>query len=413
MHPSILSRLLRAHGWGPGPRSIAAMRRLREHHVSAISTLTNYKCFVPKSILDTYILSLGTVGATNKVRGNMITKFIFKSLAALAAAASLIAPVSIANAESLPSEVRFAYASGPRVWVLGKIDKSFDKAFGTNVKWIPFASGADVLSLFAAKEIDIARFGGSPAVAGIARKLPIEIIGVPEVIATSERLIGRKLKGVNSIKDLEGKTVAYPPNSTAQYALELAIRVNQIDRSKVRLVPLKPAEQVAAWKRGDIDAAYVWGPFTQQMEADGGQEIFATKQLQKNGFLVYNNFAVRKEFAEKYPQLVVKFLRTYQEKVDQYKKDPEGAVQLIAKHLDIAPDTVRSVLSGLEYPSLSEQLTPAYLGDGSSTPDSSIARAAKETANFLASIGEIRKNDIPDSFAPALNTSFLKQAVAK
>lgn len=343
----------------------------------------------------------------------MIKKIIFKAILGLATGVAVVSSASVVNAESLPPEVRFAYAGGPRVWILGKIDKSFDKAFGTNVKWIPFATGADVLSLFAAKEIDIARFGGSPAVAGITRKLPIEIIGVPEVIATSERLIGRKGKGINSLKDLEGKTVAYPPNSTAQYALELAIRVNQIDRSKVKLVPLKPAEQVAAWKRGDIDGAYVWGPFTQQMEADGGQEIFATKQLQKDGYLVYNNFAVRKEFAEKYPQLVVKFLRTHQEKVDQYKKDPEGSVQLIAKHLDIAPDTVRSVLSGLEYPSIAEQLTPAYLGDGEAVANSAITRATKETANFLASIGEIRKNDIPTSFAPFLNTSYLRQAAAK
>lgn len=62
-------------------------------------------------------------------------------------------------AGGVPEEVRFAYAGGPCVWILGKIDGSFDKALGTKVKWVPFATGADVLTLFAAKEIDIARFG--------------------------------------------------------------------------------------------------------------------------------------------------------------------------------------------------------------------------------------------------------------
>jgi len=331
-------------------------------------------------------------------------------------AACLLALLAVSNAASAatdpPAEVRFAYAGGPRVWILGKIDGSFDKALGTKVKWVPFATGADVLTLFAAKEIDIARFGSSPAVAGISRKLPIEIIGVPEIIATSERLIGRTSKGVGSLKDLEGKTVGYPPNSTAQYALEAAIKVNKIDRSKVKLVSLKPAELVAAWKRGDIDAAYVWGPFTQQLEADGGKEIFATKQLQRDGYLIYNNFVVRTEFAEKYPELVVAFLRNYQVKLDQYKKDPEGSAVAIAKHLDIPVDSARSVLTGLEYPSLKEQLTAAYLGNGSTVASSGIARAAKDTAEFLADIGEIRKADIPDSFAPAINTSFLSRAIA-
>jgi len=315
-----------------------------------------------------------------------------------------------AHAEAVPDEVRFAYAGGPRVWILGKIDGAFDKAFGARVKWVPFASGADVLTLFAAKEIDIARFGSSPAAAGIARKLPIEVIGVPEVIATSERLIARQ--GIASLKDLEGRAVAYPANSTAQYAFEVAVKLAKVDRSKIRAVTLKPAEIVSAWKRGDIDAAYVWGPFTQELEASGGKEIFATRDLQKDGVLVFNNFVVRKEFADKYPELVVKFLRVVQDKVDQYKKDPDGSAQAIAKHLDIPLETARSTLAGLQYPSLAEQLTPAYIGQDTSKANSRIARAYKDTASFLADIGEVRRADIPDSYAPYLNTQYLQRAAA-
>ena len=331
----------------------------------------------------------------------------------LLAAVSLLAVLasSPASAEAPPSEVRFAYAGGPRVWILGKIDGSFEQAFGTKVKWIPFNSGADVLTLFAAKEIDIARFGSSPAAAGIARKLPIEVIGTPEIIATSERLIARK--GIGSLKELEGKTVAYPANSTAQYAFEVAARLARVDRAKIKTVALKPAEIVSTWKRNDIDAAYVWGPFSHQLEGDGGKEIFATRDLQKDGILVFNNFVVRKEFAERHPDLVVKFLRVVQDKVDQYKKDPEGSAQLIAKHLDIPLDTARSTLAGLEYPSLAEQLTPAFIGNGENKADSRITRSYKDSADFLAQIGEIRKEDVPASYAPFINTVYLQRAAAR
>ncbi len=338
----------------------------------------------------------------------MLKKWL-KNLTLIAAlAASTLS--SLALAEAVPDQVRFAYAGGPRVWILGKIDTSFDKAFGTKVKWIPFNSGADVLTLFAAKEIDIARFGSSPAAAGIARKLAVEVIGVPEVIATSERLIARK--GIASLKDLEGKTVAFPANSTAQYAFEVAIKLAKVDRSKIKGLALKPSEMLAAWKRNDIDAAYVWGPFTQQLEGDGGKEIFATRDLQKDGVLVFNNFVVRKEFADKNPELVAKFLRVVQEKVDQYKKDPEGSAQLIAKHLDIPVETARSTLAGLQYPSLSEQLTPAYIGNETTKAGSRITRAYKDSANFLAEIGEVRKADIPESYASAINTTYLQRAAA-
>lgn len=122
-----------------------------------------------------------------------------KVAASLGAAVSLFAAAAANAADDVPAELRFACAGGPRIWILGKIDQSFDKALATKVKWIPFASGSDVLSLFTAKEIDIARFGSSPAVAGSARKLPSEITSVPEIIATSERLIDRSSKGVEDI----------------------------------------------------------------------------------------------------------------------------------------------------------------------------------------------------------------------
>ena len=75
-----------------------------------------------------------------------------------------------------------------------------------------------------------------------------------------------------------------PANSTAQYALEQALALNKIDKSKIKLIPLKPAEIVSAWTRGDIDAAYVWGPFTQQLEKEGGKEIYRTTTLNEKVF---------------------------------------------------------------------------------------------------------------------------------
>ncbi|WP_370679091.1 ABC transporter substrate-binding protein [Comamonas sp. GB3 AK4-5] len=332
------------------------------------------------------------------------------SVTRIAAAAVLGLSTLPSFAQNLPAEVRLAWAGGPRVWVLGKIDGSFDKAFGTKTRWVQFASGADVLSLFAAKEIDIARFGSSPAAAGIARKLPIEVIGTPEIIATAERLIARD--GIADLKSLEGKTVAYPANSTAQYAFEQAVKLAKVDRSKIKTLTLKPAEIVAAWKRGDIDAAYVWGPFTQQLEASGGKQIYVTKDLQKQQVLVFNNFVVRKEFAEQNPELVAKFLRVVQDKVEQYHKDEEGSVQAIAKHLDIPADSVRTTLAGLEYPSLQQQLTPAFIGDDKTKANSLITRAYKDSAEFLASIGELRKQEIPVNYGPYINTRYLQRAAA-
>ena len=307
-----------------------------------------------------------------------------------------------------PSEVRVAYSGGSQVLMLAKADGSLDKALNSKVKWVQFASGADALTYFASNAIDIANFGSSPATAGIVRKLPVEIIGVSGVIASYERLIGKE--GINGIKDIEGKRVAYPPNSTAQYALEAAITVNKLDRSKITLLPLRPAEMVAAWKRGDIDAGYVWAPFAQELESAGGHQVFATKELQKAGYLIYNNYVVRKAFAEQYPQVVTAFLRVHQEKVNEFKKDPERASAIVAKEVGAPQTTAANTLNGLEYPTLAEQSTPSWLGNGTDTSDSGIGKALSKTANFLAGIGEIRQRDIPANWNSAINAHYIQDA---
>lgn len=328
-----------------------------------------------------------------------------KSLRVFFFAATLWSSFSSA---ATPGEVRVAYSGGSQVLMLAKADGSLDKALGAPVKWVQFASGADALSYFASNAIDIANFGSSPATAGVVRKLPVEIVGVSGVIASYERLIGKN--GITRLKDIEGKRVAYPPNSTAQYALEAAISVNRLDRSKITLLPLRPAEMVAAWQRGDIDAGYVWAPFAQQLEASGGHQVFATKELQKAGYLIYNNYVVRKAFAEQYPQVVTAFLQVHQQKVEEFRQNPERAAEIVAKEVGAPVSTATNTLSGLEYPSLAEQGTAAWLGDGSRTTDSGIGKALTKTAHFLADIGEIRKRDIPQDWNTAIDSRYIREA---
>jgi len=312
---------------------------------------------------------------------------------------------SVAQAAAIPDEVRLGWFGGPRPWVIGKAEGLFEKRLGTKIKWVQFSSGAAALTSVASKQVDISRFGSTPTVAAIVRGLPIEMIALSGVIATSERLIARN--GLNSVKDLVGKTVAYPPGSTAHYALMAAFKVNNVDVSKVNLIAMKPNEMVAGWQRGDIDAGYVWGPFSHRMEADGGHQMVATKDLQKHGYYVWNDYIVRKEFARKYPETVVKFLRAFQETVDRYNKDTDKEVRVVAKHLSQKFDSAKDTMAGLQFVNLNEQITNKWLS-GNPGP---IAKAMKDAAIFLSELGEFKKDKIPNSFQPFINTSYMKKSI--
>jgi taurine transport system substrate-binding protein len=74
--------------------------------------------------------------------------------------------------------------------------------------------------------------------------------------------------------------------------------------------------------------------------------------------------------------------------------------------------TAANTLGGLEYPTLAEQGTAAWLGNGTQTSDSGIGKALTKTSDFLAGIGELRKRDIPASWDNAINSQYIRDAAA-
>jgi taurine transport system substrate-binding protein len=305
-----------------------------------------------------------------------------------------------------PNTVRLGYFAGPRPWIIGKAQKLFEQEMGAQVEWFQFGSGANALSALAAGQIDISRLGSTPTVASIARGLPVDMIAIEGIIARSERLIAKQ--GVGSVADLKGKSVAYPPGSTAHYGLMAAIKSANLQESELTLLSLQPSEMLAAWERGDIDAAYVWGPFTNQMEASGGTEILATVDLQQHGYFVWNDYVVRREFAAQYPETVTSFLRAFGKTVEMYKADPAGMAAVVATELDLPTDVVAQTMAGLSYPSFEEQLSPALMGEGGPILD-----IMKDQANFLAELGDLSRREIPDSFASNVNLTYMREAAKR
>ncbi len=322
----------------------------------------------------------------------------------LAAAAIMAMPMKPSFAKD-PDVVRLGWFGGPRPWVIGKAQGLFEKRMGTKIKWVQFPSGAAALTAIAAKEVDISRFGSTGTVAAIARGVPVEMIAISGVIATSERLIAKP--EIKAVSDFVGKAVAYPPGSTAHYALMAALSVNKVDASKVRLLSMKPNEMVAAFQRGDVVGGYVWGPFSHRMEEAGGHQILATRDLQKDGYFVWNTYIARTEFGKEHPHIVAKFLAAFQETMDIYKRDGDKAVRVVSDHLSQKFESAKDTMAGLQFVDLKEQLANKWLG-GEKSP---IAKAMHDSAAFLVKLGELRERDVPKNFQSSINLTYMKEVV--
>ncbi len=100
----------------------------------------------------------------------------------------------------------------------------------------------------------------------------------------------------------------------------------------------------------------------------------------------------------------------HQQKVEEFRKNPEQAAATVAKEVGASVTTATNTLSGLEYPSIQDQATAAWLGDGKNADASGIGQALSKTSSFLAETGEVRKRDIPAHWDGAINPRFLQQA---
>ena len=229
-------------------------------------------------------------------------------LAALAVSALGLAGCSVDNSghEADKQTIRLAYQSFPSGDLIVKNNKWLEEALPDyNIKWTKFDSGADVNTAFIAKEIDFGAIGSSPVARGLSAPLNIayQVAFVLDVAGDNEALVAREGSGVNTIPELKGKRIATPFASTAHYSLLAALDQNGLSASDVQLIDLQPQAILAAWERGDIDAAYTWLPTLDQLRSTG-KDLITSRQLARDGKPTLDLGVVSTEFAEAHPEVV-------------------------------------------------------------------------------------------------------------
>ena len=219
----------------------------------------------------------------------------------------------------------------------------------------------------------------------------------------------KKGKGITAVKDLVGKKVAAPFGSTTHYSLLGAFKVFGVDAAKVKILDMQPPDMMAAWQRGDLDAGYVWEPTLKKMVDAGGEIILTSRTMAQKGYLTGDVAVVRKAFADKYPQLVVKYLQVQIKGVDLWNKNPKEAAAAVGKAFNIPADEAEREMKTLVWVTGQQQLSDAYLG--TTAKRGKFAKVLKETADFLVSQKTIKSAPDLAAFEKAVNPSYLEKAL--
>ena len=270
-------------------------------------------------------------------------------------------------------------------WKVAIASGAFESATGYHINWRRFDSGSKVMAAMAVGDVQIALAGSSPIATGISRGLDLQLFWIAADIASAEALVVRHGAGIMAPQDLKGKKLAVPFVSTTYFHTLFALEQFGIDPARVTLLNMQPSQIAAAWRRGDIDAAFVWGPTLSGIKQTGNV-LITSDQLGRWGKTTFDGMVVDRTFAETHAAFMAMFVRVMAKADAAYRDNPQAwtpdsdMVKAIVKIVGGQPEDVPGMLALYEFPSLEEQASCRWLGCGQ---DGGAVRALQLTARFL------------------------------
>lgn len=296
---------------------------------------------------------------------------------------SLLAALAFITFQTQAVTVTVAYQTSAEPAKVAQADNTFAKESGATVDWRKFDSGASVVRALASGDVQIGNIGSSPLAVAASQQVPIEVFLLASQLGNSEALVVKK--NITKPEDLIGKRIAVPFISTTHYSLLAALKHWGIKPGQVQIVNLQPPAIIAAWQRGDIDGAYVWAPAVNELEKDG-TVLTDSAKVGQWGSPTLDVWVVRKDFAEKYPEVVKAFARSAIASQRPYIDNPQswlqqpGNLQKLSKLSGVSEADVPGLVKGNTYLTADQQAQQL---------NGPVNKAIVDTAQFLKEQGKV------------------------
>ena len=273
----------------------------------------------------------------------------------------------------------------------GSLEKSFKKD-NIKIRWVLSLGSNKALEYLNGGSIDFGSTAGASAVIGRANGIPIKAIYVyskPEWTA----LVTNKNSGITGIKDLVGKRVAVTRGTDPHIFLLQALDSVGLTEKDIKPVLLQHPDGYRALVSGQVDA---WAGLDPHM-AKGELET-QTPLFYRNADLnTYGILNVREEFSTKYPLLVKKVLKIYEENRLYAIKNPNELKQSLIKAVKLSDAVAQKQLNertDITNPNIGPKQINTFLTAG----------------NILQKIGIIKASvSIKDVINELVDTSFLSK----
>ena len=254
-------------------------------------------------------------------------------------------PASMADSEPAetfdPVDLRVAYMPnmGSCSLLATAINAGFFEEMGLNVTLTEFQGGPAEIAAMASGDIDISQIGhGAHAlcIEGQAKIFQLDCTSLADAV------MANKDKGISTVADLKGKTVAATAGTSAEIILNLALAEAGLTQSDVKVVEMDANGMVSAMVSGSVDACATWSPSTMTIaNALGDKAItLATNNDFVDKVTFPSSFITTDKFATENHDVLVRFSRALQKAQDYRAANIEEVAKWVAKQCKAEEQTM-------------------------------------------------------------------------
>ncbi|MCK9215470.1 MAG: sulfonate ABC transporter substrate-binding protein [Rhodoferax sp.] len=160
------------------------------------------------------------------------------------------------------TQLRIGYQKSAVNLVILKQQGVLEKRFpGTEIKWVDFPAGPQLLEALAVGSLEFGLTGDAPPVFAQAAGKDLVYVGAEPAKPESSAILVAKDSPIKTLAELKGKKIALQKGSSAHYLLVQAVTKAGLAWNDIQPIYLAPADARAAFEGNSVDAWVIWDPF--------------------------------------------------------------------------------------------------------------------------------------------------------
>ncbi len=282
---------------------------------------------------------------------------------------------------------------------VAKVEKLYDDALGVPVNWTNFDAGTQMTEAMLAGDIDISYSQGlAPFINAVNANAPIKLVAIAVQYPANDCVV-REGEGIDKTNatELEGKSVAVPVATMADYSFRMMMRALDVDVDKINVVDQVPADAAVSLADGAVSMSCGFGADSMAKMYEVGEPLLSPEDKEAAGIISFDVISVTETFAQENPDQLRTFLSVTDEANKTFAAD-QSKIDVIAMDAGLSVEMATNQMSEMYFPTAEEQLANYFNEGGLADVAIAVVGGAFATP----------ENPALDDYSAVVDTSFLQ-----